>query len=154
MLNDERDPLARTEAAAGLGRLGLAKALLLTTMSSVQDTQVVEGCRDALAAMQATDSLLLALEAPSWSVRRAAAEGLGLAGVKERSVIEALRQSVLRPANPTIVVTASFTALQQLGEADGDLDALLELARASGVEPRAIAACEERRSRARHVAAP
>lgn len=146
VLNDERDPLARTEAAAGLGRLGLAKALLLTTMSTVQDTQVVEACRDALAAMKATDSLLLALEATSWSVRRAAAEGLGLAGVKERSVIEALRQSVLRPDNPTIVVTASFTALQQLGEPDGDLDALLQLARASGVEPRAIAACEDRRS--------
>lgn len=144
VLNDERDPSARMEAAAGLGRLGLAKDLLFSTMSTVRDTQVVEACRDALAAMKATNALLLALESPEWSVRRAAAEGLGLAGVKERSIIEALRQSVMRPRNVTIVVTASFVALQQLGESSADLEALLRLAQTSGgVEQRAIAACEE-----------
>lgn len=144
VLNDERDPSARMEAAAGLGRLGCAREVLFSTMSTVQDTQVVEACRDALAAMKETNSLLQGLESPSWSVRRAAAEGLGLAGVKERAIIEALRQSVLRPRNATIVVTASFVALQQLGEPRDDLGALLRLAQTSGgVEPRAIAACEE-----------
>ncbi len=148
VLNDERDPSARMEAAAGLGRLGLAKQLLFSTMSTVQDTQVVNACRGALAAMKATDSLLLALESPSWSVRRAAAEGLGLVGVKERNIIEALRQSVMRPRNVTIVVTASFVALQQLGESSADLEALIRLAQTSGgVEPRVIAACEEHLAR-------
>lgn len=148
VLHDERDPSARVEAAAGLGRLGLAKDLLFSTMSTVQDTQVVEACRDALAAMKATGALLLGLEVSSWSVRRAAAEGLGLAGVNEPPILEALRQSVLRPRNATIVVTASFAALQQLGERNADLEALLRLAQAAGdVEPRVIAACEERLAR-------
>lgn len=50
------DPLARAEAAAGLGRLGVQRELLESTLATCLDSTVANACRAALAAMDATDT--------------------------------------------------------------------------------------------------
>ncbi len=132
MLTKPSDPLARAEAASGLGRLGVQAELLERTLATCQDSTVMHGCRDALAAMRATDTLCRMLEARDWSIRRAAAEGLGAAGVTTPQVLDALKAQLFRPANVLIVLVVAFEALMALGTPRDQLEALIT--RASGSE--------------------
>lgn len=131
VLTKPSDPLARAEAASGLGRLGVQAELLERTLATCQDSTVINGCRDALAAMRATDTLCRMLEASDWSIRRAAAEGLGAAGVATPQVLDALKAQLFRPSNLLIVLMVAFEALMALGLTRDQLEAIITQAGAS-----------------------
>jgi hypothetical protein len=126
LLQTATNPLLRMPAAAGLGRLGLEQRLLSSTLRTAQDTQIVNACRDALAAMGAARELIALLDDASWSVRRAAAEGLGEASGDVTAAVAALEAAVLRPGNVTIAITAAVRALRSFGRDAASVEVLLD----------------------------
>jgi hypothetical protein len=107
--------MARREAAQGLGRLGAAREVLYSVMTTVSDSTVTWPARDALARMGATELLLDGLLSPNWSVRWMAAVGLGAAGNRSPEILTALERAVLAPGGALITRTSAFDALLLLG---------------------------------------